>query len=72
MGMVDDAKSRFYGRMVIRYEGRDLGYREIAERPKPIRAAPAVRPKPSKYIPPPTHPWKVYRGPSEAEVAGRP
>lgn len=62
----------FDGRMVIRYEGRDLGYREIAERPKRIPAAPVVRPKPPKYTPPPSHPWKVYQGPAEAEATGRP
>ena len=62
----------FDGRMIIRYEGRDLGYREIAERPKRDPAAPVVRPKPPKYTPPPTHPWKVYHGPAEGGAAGRP
>ena len=62
----------FDGRMIIRYEGRDLGYREIAERPKRIPAVPVVRLKQPKYIPPATHPWKVYRGPGEPEVVGRP
>jgi transposase len=62
----------FDGRMIIRHEGRDLGFREIAERPKRNQAAPVVRPKPPKYTPPSTHPWKVYRGPTEVEVAGRP
>jgi len=51
----------FDGRMIIRYEGRDLAYREIPERPKRVQAVPVVRPKPPKYIPPPTHPWRVYR-----------
>jgi hypothetical protein len=62
----------FDGRMVIRYEGRDLGFREIAERPKRVQAAPVIRPKPPKYIPPPTHPWKVYQGPAVSETADRP
>lgn len=62
----------FDGRMIIRYEGRDLGYREIAERPQRIPAVPVVRPKPPKYTPPPTHPWKVYHGPAEGGAAGRP
>lgn len=62
----------FDGRMIIRYEGRDLGFREIAERPKRMPAVAVVRPKPPKYNPPPTHPWKVYRGPAESNVAGRP
>jgi len=62
----------FDGRMVIRHEGKDLGFREIPERPKRVPVAPVPRPKPPKYTPPPTHPWKVYRGPTEVEVAGRP
>jgi len=62
----------FDGRMIIRYEGRDLGYREIPERPKRIPAAPVVRPKPPKYIPPPTHPWKVYRDRFASELPERP
>jgi len=62
----------FDGRMIIRYEGRDLGYREIAERQKRIPTVPVVRPKPPKYNPPPTHPWKVYHGPTESDVAERP
>ena len=51
----------FDGRMIIRYEGRDLDYREIAERPKRIPAVPVFRPKPPKYTPPPTHPWRLQR-----------
>jgi len=62
----------FDGRMIIRYEGRDLGYREIAEPPKRLPAVPVVRPKPTKYTPPATHPWKVYHGPAEIGVTGRP
>ena len=62
----------FDGRMVIRFEGKDLGFREIAERPKRMPVAPVVRPKHPKYSPPPTHPWKVYRGPAESNVAERP
>ena len=54
------------------YEGRDLGYREIAEPPKRLPAVPVVRPKPTKYTPPATHPWKVYHGPAEIGVTGRP
>lgn len=62
----------FDGRMVIRYEGRDLGYREIVERPKRLPAVSVVRPKPPKYIPPPTHPWKVYRDRFAGELPERP
>ncbi len=62
----------FDGRMIIRFEGHDLGFREIAERPKPVPAAPVFRLKPPKYNPPPTHPWKVYHGPSDGDTAGRP
>ena len=49
----------FDGRLVIRFEGRDLAYREIPERPKRVETVPVVRPKPPKYIPPPTHPWRA-------------
>jgi len=62
----------FDGRMIIRYEGRDLGYREIAERPKRVPAVPIVRPKPPRYTPPPTHPWKVYQGPAASDTPVRP
>jgi transposase len=51
----------FDGQMVIRYEGRDLSYREIPERPKRVPAVPVIRPKPPKYTPPPTHPWRLQR-----------
>lgn len=51
----------FDGRMIIRYEGRDLRHREIPERQKRIQAVPVVRPKPPKYTPPPTHPWRAYK-----------
>jgi hypothetical protein len=51
----------FDGRMIIRYEGRNLDYREIPERPKRIPAVPVIRPKPPKYTPPPAHPWRAYR-----------
>ncbi len=49
----------FDGRMIIRFEGRDLTYREIPERPKRVQAVPVVRPKPTKYVPPPNHPWRA-------------
>jgi len=61
------ARLRFDGRMVIRYEGRGLGFREVAERPRRVQAVQAIRPKPPEFIPPPTHPWKVYREPAEIE-----
>jgi len=51
---------QFDGRMIVRFEGKDLRYREIMEkeaRPAPI---PVRRPKPPKYTPPPTHPWRRY------------
>jgi len=58
----------FDGRMVIRFEGRDLAYREIPERPKRVPTAPIVRPKPPKYIPPPTHPWRArFLRPQDAQ-----
>ena len=54
----------FDGRLSIRFNGKDLEYKEVdTVRPKPaVRVfALKMRRKPSKYIPPPTHPWK--RGP---------
>jgi hypothetical protein len=62
----------FDGRMIIRYEGRDLAYREILERQKRVQAVPVVRPKPPKYTPPPTHPWRVYRDRSPLSLPERP
>ena len=43
----------FDGRMIIRYEGRDLAYREIPERQKRVQAVPVVWPKPPNT---PRHP----------------
>jgi transposase len=48
----------FDGRLIIRFEGRDLGYREIPEPSRRRREVPAVRRKPPKYTPPPDHPWR--------------
>ena len=62
----------FDGRMVIRFDGRDLAYREIPERPKRVTAVAAVRRKPPKYTPPPTHPWRVYRDRFEGSAPERP
>jgi hypothetical protein len=59
----------FDGRMIIRFEGRDLAYREIPERPKRV---PAVRRKPPKYIPPPTHPWRVPFNRNQSAINERP
>lgn len=33
----------FDGQMMIRFEGRDLGYRKIPERPKQVQAVLVVR-----------------------------
>jgi transposase len=49
----------FDGRMIIRFEGQDLAYREILERPNRVQAVIVVRRKPPKYNPPPTHPWRA-------------
>jgi hypothetical protein len=50
----------FDGRVLIRFEGRDLAYREIAE--PEARPYPRIlrRPPPPKYTPPPDHPWRRY------------
>ncbi len=53
--------SHFDGRLTIRYEGRDLGYREIEERPKRVTPKRVIRLKPPVFTPPPDHPWRVYR-----------
>ena len=71
LGRPATVRLSFEGRLVIRYEGRDLGYREIAERPKRVPVVSVGWPKPPKYIPPPTLSWKVYQGPAESDVAGR-
>jgi len=51
---------RFDGRLLLRFKGRDLEYREVREprpaEPKPVMIKP--RRKPPKYDPPPTHPWR--------------
>lgn len=51
---------RFDGSLSLRFKGRDLAYREVREplraAPKPVESKP--RPKPPKYIPPPSHPWR--------------
>jgi hypothetical protein len=62
----------FDGRMIIRYDGRELAYREILERKKRVQAVPVVRPNPLKYTPPPTHPWRVYRDRSPLPLPERP
>jgi hypothetical protein len=60
------------GRMIIRYEGQDLADREILERQKRVQAVPVGRPKPPKYTPPPTHPWRLLRikTPSPSSLEG--
>lgn len=50
----------FDGRMIIRWEGRDLDYEEIREKERP-KPKIAIRPKPPKYLPPPGHPWRFSR-----------
>jgi len=51
----------FDHRLLIRFEGRNLAYRKLE---KPARTEHRItrRPRAPKCIPPPTHPWKVYRG----------
>jgi transposase len=49
------------GRLSIRFKGKELEHKEVeVKRPQPVvRVAAAKIPKrTSKYIPPPTHPWK--------------
>ena len=52
----------FDGRLSLRFNGRDLAYREVQEprpaEPKPVLVKP--RRKPPKYYPPATHPWRHY------------
>jgi transposase len=51
---------RFDGRLSLRFKDRDLEYQEVRQtrpvEPKPVMVMP--RPKPPKYNPPPTHPWR--------------
>jgi len=50
----------FDGRLIVRFDGKDLAYRLIEEREKP-KPRIIIRPKPPKYTPPPNHPWRAYR-----------
>ena len=52
--------AHFDGRMIIRFEGQDLKYREIKEQEQRPQPKPVVRPKPPKYTPPANHPWRAY------------
>jgi hypothetical protein len=62
----------FDSQMIIRFEGRDLAYREIPERPKRAPEVPVVRRKPPKYVPPPTHPWRVPFNRNQSAINERP
>ncbi|MGB9005974.1 MAG: ISNCY family transposase [Candidatus Aminicenantales bacterium] len=49
------------GRIVIRFNGRDLLFREVPQEgahPAPSRQPKAKKPKTGKYIPPADHPWR--------------
>ena len=62
----------FDGRMIVRFEGRDLAYREIPERPKRVVAVTVVRRKPPKYTPPQAHPWRAPFSHKQTAVPERP
>jgi hypothetical protein len=63
----------FDGRMIVRFEGRDLRYREIEEREMLRKPKITVRPKPPKYTPPPNHPWRRhFISPSPSSSLDRP
>lgn len=53
---------QFDGRLVLRFNGRDLDYREVQEVP----AKPSTKPKrdlkkkPANPVPPPNHPWRRH------------
>jgi len=54
-------REQFDGRMSFRFKGRDLEHKEVEARPPQpvVRVVAAKIPRrPSKYTPPPTHPWK--------------
>jgi hypothetical protein len=55
----------FDGRMIVRFEGKDLRYREIQERERPPIAprkpSSALPVKKVRYVPPPDHPWRRLR-----------
>ena len=55
----------FDGRMIVRFEGKDLRYREIQEQERPQIAprkpSSALPVKKVRHIPPPDHPWRRLR-----------
>jgi hypothetical protein len=55
----------FDGRMIVRFEGKDLRYREIQEQERPQIAprkpSSALPVKKVRYVPPPDHPWRRLR-----------
>jgi len=54
----------FDGRLVIRFNGRDLNYREVCDaKPQPRlleKQKKAQEKKNGKYLPPPNHPWRKW------------
>ncbi len=63
----------FDGRLIIRFEGRDLSYREIEEQEAPRPRKTTRRSLPPKYTPPPEHPWRrLYIPPSPSSPLYRP
>ena len=63
----------FDGRMIIRFEGQDLSYREIEEREMSRKPKIVLRPKPQKFIPPPNHPWRrLFLTPSPGPTPDQP
>lgn len=55
----------FDGRMIVRFEGKDLGYLEIQEQERPQivlrKPSSGLLVKKVRYIPPPDHPWRRLR-----------
>lgn len=56
-----EIREHFDGEIVLRFNRRNLKYREITEEKKKVRKEPreSVRKK-GKYIPPPDHPWRRW------------
>jgi len=59
-----EVREHFVGEIVLRFNGRNLKYREITEEKKRERRKKKEAREPTKkkgkYIPPPDHPWKRH------------
>lgn len=54
-------QDRMDGSMRVTYQGRDLRFREITERPRKENKQPMVTRRRKTYIPPADHPWRRFK-----------